>query len=109
MSQFLSPRKADLSKAAFEKIASDQWRTHPTSQIAVLFYFEKFIEKSATGEILSIKQNQFGWGAHWISDISEEDIWEVESLQFVVHDGRWEEYDQLRLDVIEGQFHMMRL
>ena len=109
MSLFLSPQKVELSKTAREKINSDHWRTPPSDQLAVLFYFHKSTQKSATGEILKIKQNQFGWGAHWISEISKEDIWNVEGFQFVVQDGRWEEDDRLCLDVIEGQFHMMRL
>ncbi|WP_159087010.1 hypothetical protein [Loktanella sp. Alg231-35] len=95
--------------AAREKIIADHWRSPPSGQIASLFYFHKSTHKSATGEILSLKQNQFGWGAHWTSDILEDDIWDIEGHQFVVQDGRWEEDDKLRLDVTEGQFHMERL
>ena len=109
MSLFLTTQKLDLSKAAREKITSGHWRTLPSGQMAVLFYFHKSTQKSATGEILSLKEDQFGWGAHRTSDISKGDIWDIEGLQFVIQDGRWEEDDRLRLDVLEGQFRMVRL
>lgn len=108
MSQFLLPSRLELSKAAREKITSDHWQSRNSDQITVLYHFHKFTEISQSGEILSTKYDQFGWGAHWISDASVEAIWDIKGRRFVVQDGRWADDDQLTLDVVDEQFRMER-
>jgi len=103
---FLLRNKVRISSAAKRKILADFHTSPVSTQITVLFYVIKSTSKASDGTGLSEKNDFFGWGAHWKSDVSSEAIREVDGRTFVIQDGRWEPKQNLLLDVVDSQFCM---
>jgi len=103
---FLLRNNVKMSSAAREKLLADFWATPDRTQVTVLFYVIQSTSKAPDGKVLSEKNDFFGWGAHWKSDVPPEAIWELDGRIFVIQDGRWEPHQKLLLDVIDGQLRM---